>query len=88
MSTPAARIRLRLEGQPQEIAEPYALVLVSALEFCAKPETFPVFIECARRENADADWAVQAMAALTPEILLAINRQIAGGIMADFEAQP
>lgn len=85
MSGPAERIRLRMEGQPQEAAEGAALLLTMALKFCAQPDAFPAFLAFVQADAADTDWVLQAMGHASPELLRAVEHQIAAGVVADFE---
>lgn len=82
--TATERIRLRMEGPPQETSEAAAVALVSALKFCAQPETFPVFLEFSRRDNAEHEWVRRVLATLDPDILTGIECMIAAGVVADF----
>lgn len=84
---PAERIHLQLEGVSQEGSSILALVISEALRFCAKPETFPVFVEFIRDDITEKDGALFA-SKLTPEIVEAIDLMLTLGAAADAELIP
>lgn len=64
--------RLELEDLPQEANGAITLALVLALEFCAAPETFPVFRAFCAQFFGEADAPAdvrEAFADLSPEIV-------------------
>ena len=84
MSLPAQRIRLHMEGLPQDMSETVALVLAATLKFCAQPGTFPAFRAYAVRTNVGP--YAEALAKLPRAALIEIEVMIAAGVVADLEA--
>ena len=81
---PAARVRLRMEGMPQDMSETIALVLVAAVKFCAQPERFDAFQGFAVADNFGPFAA--ALAKLPRAALFEIEALLAAGVVADLEA--
>jgi hypothetical protein len=86
VTVPAERIRLRMDGVPQENSEAAALLISTALDFCAKAETFPVFRAFTLADHAGHDWVVRALTTMTPGHLRGLSVMVAAGVVADFEA--